>query len=121
MIPAASQHPALQPSKPRLLSVVLALAFAVLTATVFTHLLAERAEYSPLVRVGQPAPHFTLKPNRGGRVSLTDQRGHPVLLACRLPQRYGNRTALHGAATGASSRLRRHRRCVPPLHPCHSH
>ncbi len=38
MIRAASQHPALQPSQRRPLSVMLALAFAVLAATVVTAL-----------------------------------------------------------------------------------
>ncbi|GEM_PF-2413429 len=65
----------------RLLLLVVAAAALALAATVGVGWRLERNEHSPLVRVGEPAPDFTLTASDGGSVTLRDQRGHPLLLA----------------------------------------
>ena len=60
---------------------VIAVAVVALGSTVGAGMALERTEHSPLVRVGQPAPDFTLPASFGGTVSLSEQREHAVLLA----------------------------------------
>jgi len=80
MIRAASQHPALQPSQRRPLSVMLALAFAVLAATVVTAL---RNHLRPPHHRTLPAEPFEWKqPHRLDRLEdrTLSARLHALLL-----------------------------------------
>ncbi|MHB8573947.1 MAG: peroxiredoxin family protein [Dehalococcoidia bacterium] len=81
-MPAQAPSPVVLTSARRrqLTAVLLAALAALLVLAVIGNIL-ERSEHTPLVRVGQPAPAFTLPANGAGEVSLLAQRGHPVLLA----------------------------------------
>lgn len=60
---------------------LVAAAALILLALAATGAVLERNEGTPLVRVGQGAPNFTLPASTGGTVTMAEQRGHPVLLA----------------------------------------
>lgn len=81
MTTACSPHRLRLVGDRRQLLLLLVLAIVALLAMVITGAVLERAEGSPLVRVGQPAPDFSLPATTGGRVSLAAARGHPVVVA----------------------------------------
>ena len=65
----------------RWLQGVVFITLAGLVALVGIGMIVERSTHTPLVRVGEPAPGFTLPLARGGSVTLVRLRGHPVALA----------------------------------------
>jgi peroxiredoxin len=65
----------------RRLGVALGVAGAGLAAVVAAGIVVERSARTPLVRVGQEAPGFSLPSTQGGVESLAAARGRPVVLA----------------------------------------
>jgi len=65
----------------RWLDVALGVSVIALATVVTIGSVVERSARTPLVRVSQPAPEFTLPSTDGTVVSLASMRGHPVILA----------------------------------------
>ncbi len=64
----------------RRLGMLLSASSVMLLVLVLVGMVVERSAHEPLVRVGQPAPDFTLPSTSGGRVSLVQARHRPVVL-----------------------------------------
>lgn len=72
---------ALAPPERRLLGLLLIASLAVMVVLVIAGVVVERSSGTPLVRVGQAAPDFTLPATTGGDATLSKGGGGPALLA----------------------------------------